>query len=48
MSHACVLVDPYLPCLLSQAFAIGGDEQALNAEAKRVMMEIVGKVTNQN
>eukprot|EP00903_Cladosiphon_okamuranus_P010020 g9502.t1 len=26
-----------------EAFAIGGDEQALNPEAKRVMMEIMGK-----
>lgn len=33
---------------LSQAFAIGGDEQSLNPEAKRVMMEIMGKVTNDN
>lgn len=32
----------------SQAFAIGGDEQALNPEAKRVMMEIMGKVTDHN
>lgn len=28
-----------------QAFAIGGDEQSLNPEARRVMMELVGKVT---
>ena len=35
-----------LVLLLSQAFAIGGDEQALNPEAKRVMMEIMGKVTS--
>ena len=43
-SHVSWLVPP----VSSQAFAIGGDEQSLNPEAKRVMMEIMGKVTNHN
>ncbi|CAM9345305.1 unnamed protein product [Pylaiella littoralis] len=43
-SLEAICIDSLFPLML-QAFAIGGDEQSLNPEARRVMMELVGKAS---